>query len=100
MARRRLLGVLRHVPRGRAERPGDAAVHRPHAAADQGGSSRDPANFQATVKRIVDGITNAGAWPNDTPNWVDQRNPKFYLDESPRQQVIIRLEPRPEGLEQ
>ena len=61
---------------------------------------RDPANFQATVKRIVDGITRAGAWPDDTPDWVDQRNPKFYRDESPRQQVIIRLEPRPEGLEQ
>lgn len=54
---------------------------------------RDPANFQATVKRIVDGITNAGAWPDDTPDWVDQRNPRFYTDDSPHQTVIVRLEP-------
>ena len=57
---------------------------------------RDPANFQATVKRIVDGITNAGAWPDDTPDWVDQRNPSFNKDLSPRQTVTIRLEPREE----
>jgi hypothetical protein len=54
---------------------------------------RDPANFQATVKRIVDGIQRAGAWPDDTPDWVDQRNPRFYTDDSPHQTVIIRLEP-------
>jgi len=54
---------------------------------------RDPANFQATVKRIVDGITMAGAWPDDTPDWVDQRNPGFYKDDTARQLVLIRLEP-------
>lgn len=53
---------------------------------------RDPANFQATVKRIVDGMTNAGAWPDDTPDWVDQRNPTFHLTTSPRQLVTVRLE--------
>lgn len=53
---------------------------------------RDPSNFQATVKRIVDGITRAGAWPDDTPDWVDQRNPSFYRDPSPRQLVFVRLE--------
>lgn len=56
---------------------------------------RDPSNFQATVKRIVDGITRAGAWPDDTPDWVDQRNPSFRrLDNGDRRrQVIVRLEP-------
>lgn len=53
---------------------------------------RDPSNFQATVKRIVDGITMAGAWPDDTPEFVDQRNPAFYKDETTRQLVLIRLE--------
>jgi hypothetical protein len=47
------------------------------------------------VKRIVDGITMAGAWPDDTPDWVDQRNPSFHrLDpDDRRMQVIVRLEP-------
>lgn len=56
---------------------------------------RDPSNFQATVKRIVDGITMAGAWPDDTPDWVDQRNPSFRrLDFNDfRKRVIIKLEP-------
>lgn len=53
---------------------------------------RDPANFQATVKRIVDGIQRAGAWPDDTPDWVDQRNPSFYKDATRHQRVIVRLE--------
>jgi len=57
--------------------------------ADRG---RDPSNFQATVKRIVDGIQRAGAWPDDTPDWVDQRNPRFYKDSTRQQKVIIRLE--------
>ena len=56
---------------------------------------RDPANFQATVKPIIDGITRAGAWPDDTPDWVDQRNPSFRrLDANDfRKRVIVRLEP-------
>lgn len=54
---------------------------------------RDPSNFQATVKRIVDGIQRAGAWPDDTPDWVDQRNPSFYKDDTRHQTVIVRLEP-------
>lgn len=59
----------------------------------QVGRRRDPSNFQATVKRIVDGIQRAGAWPDDTPDWVDQRNPSFYRDETRHQRVIVRLEP-------
>ena len=39
---------------------------------------RDSSNFQATVKPIVDGITRAGAWPDDTDEFVDQWNPKFH----------------------
>jgi len=53
---------------------------------------RDPSNFQATVKRIVDGITMAGAWIDDTPEWVDQLNPRFYHVNTRRSEVIVRLE--------
>ena len=38
---------------------------------------RDSANFQATVKPIVDGIQRAGAWPDDTDEYTDQCNPTF-----------------------
>jgi hypothetical protein len=55
-------------------------------------SRRDPSNFQATVKPIVDGIQRAGAWPDDTPEWVDQRNPRFYHCANRRMEVIVRLE--------
>jgi hypothetical protein len=40
---------------------------------------RDSSNFQATVKPIIDGITRAGAWPDDTDHYVDQLNPRFYF---------------------
>lgn len=40
---------------------------------------RDPINFAATVKRVIDGITNAGAWPDDTPDWVTQHVPHLRV---------------------
>lgn len=40
---------------------------------------RDASNFQATAKPIVDGIQRAGAWPDDTDEYVDQLNPRFYF---------------------
>jgi hypothetical protein len=36
---------------------------------------RDPINFAKTVKHIVDGIMMAGAWPDDTPEYVTQNIP-------------------------
>ena len=36
---------------------------------------RDPINYAATVKRIVDGLVTAGAWPDDTPDHVAQHVP-------------------------
>ena len=39
---------------------------------------RDSANFQATVKPIVDGIQRAGAWPDDTDEFTIQHNPTFH----------------------
>lgn len=79
----------RKGPKDRAMPP--CIVHTVLPVAEQ--RRRDPSNFQATVKRIVDGIQRAGAWPDDTPDWVDQRNPAFYLDPSRHQFVYVRLEP-------
>jgi len=53
---------------------------------------RDPINFAATVKRIVDGITIAGAWPDDTPEFVTQHVPSFRLSKD--QLVVVRITSR------
>lgn len=76
-----------HGPKARAMKP--CIVHCSLPIGQE--RRRDPSNFQATVKRIVDGIQRAGAWPDDTPDWVDQRNPTFYKDASRRQTVYVRL---------
>lgn len=36
---------------------------------------RDPANYYATVKPIVDGLVDAGWWPDDTPEYVTTCEP-------------------------
>jgi hypothetical protein len=38
---------------------------------------RDPHNFVATVKPIVDGLVDAKFWPDDTPDWVAVTDPIF-----------------------
>lgn len=39
-------------------------------------SRRDPHNFQGTVvKAVIDGLTDAGFWPDDTPEWVVLADP-------------------------
>lgn len=37
--------------------------------------ARDPHNYFATVKPIVDGLVDAGLWPDDTPTWVTTVEP-------------------------
>lgn len=36
---------------------------------------RDPHNYYPTVKAIVDGLVDAGVWPDDTPEWVTTTEP-------------------------
>lgn len=51
---------------------------------------RDGMNYCGTVlKAIVDGLVLAKAWPDDTPDWVDHRQPHFLLGK----EVIVKLEP-------
>lgn len=40
---------------------------------------RDPHNLFATVKPIVDGLVDAGLWPDDTPEWVTTMEPRLVL---------------------
>ena len=40
---------------------------------------RDPHNYcGSVVKAIIDGMVNAGAWPDDTPNYVEHLSPVLY----------------------
>jgi hypothetical protein len=49
---------------------------------------RDPHNYCGTVvKAIVDGLVNAGAWDDDTPEFVEHISPILYKGDM----VIIEL---------
>jgi hypothetical protein len=54
--------------------------------------ARDPINYARTVKHIVDGLVLAGAWPDDTPDYVTQHIPT--LVESHHLPVLVRISPR------
>lgn len=51
--------------------PGVVTVHLPV----NGNRRRDPHNYVATVKPIVDGMVDAGCWPDDTAEWVATTEP-------------------------
>ncbi len=36
---------------------------------------RDPHNYYPTVKAVVDGLVDAGCWPDDTPEYVTTLEP-------------------------
>lgn len=43
---------------------------------------RDPHNYCGTVlKAVIDGLVMAGAWPDDTPDFVGHREPVLHHDE-------------------
>lgn len=72
-------------PAGRAIGPAEVFTSLPFERANR----RDPINFARTVKAIVDGITRAGAWPDDTPDFVTQHIPALRVE--PRGLVVIRV---------
>lgn len=53
---------------------------------------RDPHNYYPTVKPIIDGLTDAGFWPDDTPEYVVTREPIFYKG-PPGASVVIVVTP-------
>lgn len=52
---------------------------------------RDPHNYVITVKAIVDGLVAAGAWPDDTPEFVTVREPILTI--AARGIVTVALRP-------
>lgn len=47
---------------------------------------RDPHNYYPTIKPVVDGLIDAGLWPDDTPEFVATTEPTFIESGKP---VII-----------
>jgi len=54
---------------------------------------RDPSNFHATVKPIVDGLTDANLWPDDDADHVTVEEPALLVGQK---LVVVRLTPIPE----
>lgn len=63
-------------PSGRRFPPADVFVTIPFRAS----RTRDPINYAKTVKHIVDGFVQAGAWPDDNPDWVTQHVPTLVVE--------------------
>lgn len=40
---------------------------------------RDPANYAPTCKALIDGMTDAGWWPDDTPEYVRTHEPELRV---------------------
>jgi crossover junction endodeoxyribonuclease RusA len=51
---------------------------------------RDPSNLMPTQKAIVDELVRCGLWPDDTPEWLEERMPTIVLGDH----VIVRITPR------
>jgi hypothetical protein len=46
--------------------PSNVKVHLPFETK----ARRDPVNFIPAVKAVIDGLVEAGCWPDGTPEWV------------------------------
>jgi crossover junction endodeoxyribonuclease RusA len=57
----------------------------------KGNRRRDPHNWFPTIKPIIDGLVDAGLWPDDTPQWVRCTEPLLVVNGD---RVRVVLEPR------
>lgn len=55
---------------------------------------RDPHNYYPTIKAIVDGIRDGGAWPDDDARHVATLEPELLIVPRPRDRLVfVRLYP-------
>jgi crossover junction endodeoxyribonuclease RusA len=59
-----------------------------------GDHRRDPHNYFTTVKHVIDGLVDAGAWPDDTPEWVTTTEPRLELTKTRPGVVTVSIIPR------
>jgi crossover junction endodeoxyribonuclease RusA len=50
--------------------------------------TRDPSNYLPPVKAVIDGMVDAGVWPDDSPAFVSVLEPVLSKDTD---EVIVRL---------
>ena len=55
---------------------------------------RDPHNYAPTLKHIVDGLVDAGLWPDDTPEFVRTLEPTLAVCPRTRMTVKVIVTPR------
>ena len=56
-----------------------------------GAHKRDPHNYFPTVKHIIDGLVDAGIWPDDTPEWVTTTEPHLELSKARPGVVVVSI---------
>ncbi len=55
---------------------------------------RDPANLAPVAKHCVDGLVDAGVWPDDTPDWVTVTEPRLRSAAHNDWSVLVEITPR------
>ena len=59
-----------------------------------GAHRRDPHNYYPTVKAIIDGLVDAGAWPDDTPEFVSTVEPSIDVVKHRPLMVTVTITPK------
>lgn len=55
---------------------------------------RDPHNYYLAVKALIDGLVDAGAWPDDTPEFVSTVEPTLIVARHRPLMVTITITPK------
>lgn len=79
---------LGRAPSERRREPSMVRVEFPVA---DPGRRRDPHNQAPTVKAIVDGLVDAGVWPDDTNEFVVVLDPRFYKPSCPLAMATVNV---------
>ena len=66
------------ISRGRLQRGTPPCIVRVRIPVTSLNRRRDPHNYVATVKPIIDGLVDARIWPDDTADWVTVVDPVFH----------------------
>jgi crossover junction endodeoxyribonuclease RusA len=82
------LDAARLLPHPRELGPSSVSVVLPF----ERNARRDPSNFLPPVKALIDGLVEAGLWPDDNAAWVTIEEPTLAI--SPDNQVTVRIRPR------
>lgn len=78
------------IPQPRRQPPATVELVLP--VADQ--RRRDPHNYSPTLKAVIDGLVDAGLWPDDTPEYVRTLEPRLVVARNA--DVEVHLTPHPD----